>query len=103
MKIYLSGKITGLEIKAVTEKFKWHQTFLELKGFKVINPIQISKDLPKESTWKAYMVNDISHLIDCDAIFLLKDWGQSKGSRIEYAIAKEMGMKIFFEGEFSNQ
>jgi hypothetical protein len=100
MKIYLSGKITGLEIKAVTEKFKCHQTFLELKGFKVVNPFELNKKMKGSMpTWKDYMINDIFYLLDCDAIYLLKDWGQSLGSRIEYAIAKEMGKKIFFEGE----
>jgi len=42
MKIYISGKISGLPIKNVIEKFKWHAAFLEMKGHTPINPIEVS-------------------------------------------------------------
>ena len=100
MKIYISGKISGLPLKSVIEKFKWHAGFLKLKGYEPINPIDISPfDESKE--WHDYMVDDIAALLKCDAIYMLKDWGQSKGARIEYQIAKELGLQIHFEGEFN--
>jgi len=48
------------------------------------------------------MVDDISALLECEAIYMVKDWGQSKGARLEYAIAKELGLYILFDGEFNN-
>ena len=42
---------------------------------------------------------NIEVLFCCDAIYMLKDWGMSRGARIEYAIAKELNLKIFFEDE----
>ena len=97
MKIYISGKITGLPIKAVTKKFKETQNILESKGFQVVNPFELNKNIKKSMpTWMDYMINDISYLFDCDAIYMIENWGQSKGSRIEYAIAKELNLKIYF-------
>jgi hypothetical protein len=46
------------------------------------------------------MIDDIRGLFDCDAIYLHSDWGQSKGARIEYQIAKELNLKVMFAGEF---
>lgn len=100
MKIYISGKISGLPIKSVIKKFKFHSEILRLKGYDIVNPIEISP-LNESNDWYDYMVNDIAGLFKCDAIYMLSDWGQSKGARIEYAIAKELGLKIFFEGEFN--
>lgn len=36
----------------------------------------------------------IENLMNCDAIYLLYDWRMSKGAVLEYAIAKELGLKI---------
>lgn len=33
-------------------------------------------------------------------LFMQKDWGQSKGARVEYAIARELGLQIYHEGSF---
>lgn len=100
LKIYISGKITGLPIKNVIEKFKWHAAFLKLKGYSPINPVEINP-FDESKTWHDYMIEDVRVLLKCDAIYMLKDWGQSKGARLEYQIAKELGLKIFFEGEFN--
>ena len=44
MKIYISGKISGLPIKNVIEKFKWHAGFLEMKGHEPVNPIDVRSE-----------------------------------------------------------
>ena len=100
MKIYISGKISGLPIKNVIEKFKWHAGFLEMKGYEPVNPIDVSP-FDETKDWSDYMVDDIAALLKCEAIYMLKDWGQSRGARIEYQIAKELGLQILFEGEYN--
>lgn len=92
MKVYISGKITGdADYK---QKFKTAQNILESVGFKVFNPAEL-KDTGKSWSW--YMRKDIAGLMECDAIFLLKDWEDSKGARLEYYIAQQLEMKIFRE------
>lgn len=100
MKIYISGKISGLPIKSVIEKFKWHSGFLRMKGYEPINPIEVSP-YSEQKGWSDYMAEDIAALLKCEAIYMLKDWGQSRGARIEYQIAKELGLQIFFEGDLN--
>ena len=109
MKIYISGKISGLPIGIAKAKFKWHAGFLEIKGYEPVNPFDgepiFEKPLSsytKDEIWAIFMATDIKELFACEAIYMLKDWGQSKGARVEYAIAKEIGLKIFYEGEFNN-
>lgn len=68
----------------------------EPAGFEVFNPAE-QEDTGKSWTW--YMRKDIAGLMECDAIFLLKDWEESKGARLEYYIAQQLEMKIFREVE----
>lgn len=98
MKLYISGKISGLPINSVIEKFKWHKMYLTNLGHDVVNPLEVCP-FDESKTWIDYMKEDISELLSCEAIYMLKDWGQSKGARIEYAIAKELGLTIYFEGD----
>ena len=94
MKVYISGKITGdADYK---QKFKTAQNSLESAGFEVFNPAE-QEDTGKSWTW--YMRKDIAGLMECDAIFLLKDWEESRGARLEYYIAQQLEMKIFREVE----
>jgi hypothetical protein len=45
------------------------------------------------------MNKDFSELITCDAIYVMNNWQQSKGARIEVAVARELMPEnmIFFE------
>lgn len=100
MKIYISGKISGLPFTEVVDKFGFHQRLLKIKGYEPVNPLVVSP-FDSKKQWSDYMVDDIAALIKCDAIYMLKDWGQSRGARVEYLIAKELGLKVFFDGEFN--
>jgi hypothetical protein len=101
MKVYISGKITGYDIKFAESKFNESEEFLRLKGFIPVNPFKLSETHPDKS-WEDYMIDDIRGLFACDAIYLHPDWGQSRGARIEYQIAKELNLKVMFAGEFLN-
>jgi hypothetical protein len=46
------------------------------------------------------MLEDIKNLFYCDSIFMLHNWVESKGARIEHFIATEMEIKIFYQTEF---
>ena len=95
MKVYISGKITGdADYK---QKFKNAQNILESAGFEVFNPAELEE--PGKS-WEWYMKRDVKELMDCDAIYLLKDWEDSEGARLEYYIAQKLEMKIFREVKY---
>jgi len=99
MKIYISGRITGYSLFHALKKFAQTERYLREHGYdSVVNPTTLH-DYSIEQSWKDYMIVDIKHLFDCDAIFMQSDWSMSKGARIEYQIAKELGLKIIFEEE----
>lgn len=98
MIVYISGQITGLNLSYAILKFAETEQMLKKKGYVVVNPLSLH-DLSVEGSWKDYMAVDIRHLFDCDAIYMQRDWIGSKGARIEFAIAKELGLKILYEDE----
>jgi len=98
MKIYIAGKITGLAHEKVIEKFNVCSEILRERGHEPVSPIDVSPFKPSKE-WRDYMIDCIGALLMCDGIYMIGNWGQSKGARIEYQIAKELGLQIFFEGE----
>ena len=99
MKIYISGKISGLPYEEVKTRFGDCQALLESIGFVVVNPITMG--LHKEATWEQHMVKDIELLLSCDAIYMMDNWTESTGAGIEYDIAFRLGKDIWFESSFA--
>lgn len=94
-KIYISGKISGIEEEA-PQLFKDAEVYLrEYCGFEVVNPIKIEHN--HDQSWQSYMKADIKALCDCTAIYMLRNWTDSKGAEIERRIAMDLGMKIIYE------
>lgn len=93
-KIYISGKITGIE-KEAPALFKAAEKKLKSKGYEVVNPMTITHEHDK--SWQSYMKEDVKAMCDCDEIFMLKNWTDSKGAIIEWNIANFLGLKINYE------
>jgi len=97
MKIYLSGKITGLTEDEREKNFNKAQldTIMYLlkkndniyKGEHYINPLHI-KPLFGIKKWLFHMIADIRELKKCDAISFQTNWLNSKGAVVEYFFSK---------------
>lgn len=98
MKVYISGKITGLPLDRVREKFAKAERQIEAFGHTPVNPL--NNGLPPEAAWEEQMVASIGLLFKCDAIYMLPDWGDSTGARIENNIAAERGLEIIHQPEY---
>jgi len=92
-KIYISGKITGIDNYA--ELFQNAEDYLISLGYEVINPVKLNHEHDK--SWESYMKEDIKALLYCDEIYLLENYYKSKGAMIERAIAVELGMKVIYQ------
>jgi len=92
MKIYISGKITGL----ANFKTKFKETENKLIGFEIFNPAEIVIDKPSP-TWQDYMDICIEEIKTCDIIYMQKDWIDSKGAKEELSKAIDLGLKIIYE------
>jgi hypothetical protein len=95
MRIYISGRITGLDYANVEAKFQDAQDLLSDIGFEVVNPL--NNGLTKEHSWEQHMDKDFELLLPCDAIYMMDDWQDSTGARIEYQTASEMNKDVWFE------
>ena len=96
MKTYISGKITGLDINEAKGNFKEAERSLKDIDLIPINPMEIVPE-NKDFKWEDYMLADIKELFKCEAIYMLSNWKDSQGARIERAIAFEMNMTIFYQ------
>ena len=99
MKIYLSGKITGLDKEIYTRQFERAESFYKTSGFDVINPVKIGEEILKQNpsaTWEDFMQKDLEALRTCTHIVLLEGWEESKGAKMEKAEAEKMGLEIMY-------
>ena len=94
MKVYLSGKVTGLSPSEYRRNFDETAEKLTkmLGNVEVVDP---TKCIPTIfESWAGYMISDLLLLKGCDAIALLPNWAESKGALTEFAFAQGMGIKI---------
>ena len=94
-KIYLAGKITGLHVRDYTESFNYWKKFFTKKGYKVVSPIDLPHNHPPD--WKEFMKEYIKAMVDCDCLFAMNNWLDSKGARLEVEIARGLEIEIFWE------
>jgi len=95
-KVYISGKVTGLDYDVAFKMFEDAEQEVKNLGGTPVNPMRFC---PNEPTWawEKFMEICLKELLYCDGIFMLKNWGHSKGARIEYVVAKELGFKVEFQ------
>ncbi len=92
MKVYISGRITGLPYDEVEMNFNLAENRLKEEGFEVANPL--NNGLSANHTWCEHMKADIKLLMECDTIYLLKGYQDSKGAMIEYDLARILGYDV---------
>jgi hypothetical protein len=96
-RIYISGKITGLEYGEAQTKFNRVEMFLSACGWQdTANPMQC-KSIKEGDSWEFAMGECLKILLRCDAIYMLSDWQQSRGARVEHVVAKELGIEIIYQ------
>lgn len=94
-RIYISGKISDLKQDEVREKFAAAEKRLRALGYETVNPLDNGLDAAEP--WAAHMAMDISLLMSCGSIYMLRDWPQSRGAQVEYYLANVQGKAILYE------
>ena len=97
-KIYISGPISGLDLNVAMENFKNAKIkAIEVTGndYEPVSTFDYTTDFQQE--WKDYMKEDIKKLCDCDAIFMMKGWENSRGANMEYFIATQLELERFYQ------
>ena len=88
-KVYISGKITGIE-KEAPAIFEAAEKILTERGYDVVNPMKLKHDHDK--TWHSYMREDVAALCSCQCFCMLDNYANSKGAIIEQQIALMLGL-----------
>lgn len=103
-RIYISGGITGVE--NYKEKFAHAENALScmiIPEYHLDNQQNIPQQIPYifnpakvegVKDWNDGMCKTIINLFDCDTICFLDEWYKSKGCRIEYFIARCLGLNV---------
>ncbi len=87
-RVYISGKITGLTEEAYKLKFAHAERLLRKMGYSTFNPAK--HGIVPGYTWADYMKQDIKELCECDYIYFLDNWQDSKGAQLEHDLAVKL-------------
>lgn len=101
-RIYIAGPMTGVEDLNRAEFRKAVDSIREAsKGTAIgLNP-HLTADMLgwTEKTQQVEIASVLlADLVDCDAIYMLRGWRESKGARAEHAVAVWIGLEIMYQG-----
>lgn len=92
MTIYIAGPMTGLsEFNRLA--FMAAAQALREQGHEVLNPAEHfggDQSLP----WSTYMREGIAAVLRADAVRVLPGWENSRGARLEVAVAEAIGIPV---------
>jgi len=90
-RIYLAGRIAGAPNYKPT--FAKAADKLRIQGFSVFNPAAANQE--GRPLWQimAYL---LPQLCECDAIAMQPGWWRSGGARIEWLLARYLGLQIIY-------
>ena len=111
--IYIAGKIGTFDVTQVTQeckdKFNKAEKYLKSKEqCHTYNPIERAEQL---YSYRPEMKTDIKKakrilttenlyaLMSADCIYLLTDWGDSEGARVEKMLAENLGLEIIYQND----
>lgn len=100
MKVFISGKMTGLTPEEYGAKFAVAAKKLQAEGYEVFNPSVPEWNDRMHDDGLSYgdiLINDFKKIMEYDALYMLDNWKESKGSTAEHAFANAIGMKIMYE------
>jgi len=98
-KIYISGQISGLEPEDAVSNFNEMEKLLRAQGYSVVNPTRLGIEDVSGKGWDYYMKKGIKLLMDCDAVYMLIGWSNSRGANIEWQLAYDLGMTIYTQAD----
>ena len=113
MKIYIAGPMRGKKWFNFPD-FDWAKECLVRAGWEAISPADLDRkigfdagNLPPDTDWsdvsklgfdlKAAVQRDVAAICQCDAIFMLHGWSESRGAKAEKAVAEWLGLMVFYQ------
>lgn len=85
--IYISGPMTGIKDFNAPE---FEKAYMKLQAHDFFPVVPVPFCEGKEYT--EYLRDDLKQLLDCDGIYMLKGWQDSKGAKLEHMVALACGI-----------
>lgn len=99
MKIFISGKLSGLHYKEAYSNFAIAESKLKQAGHEPVNPLKSISAYTRSQEAKK---TRLSQMLQCDGIFLLDDWKKDPDSQFEFETAVKVGMYPYFERDIAH-
>lgn len=96
MRVYISGRMTGLSEEEYTAHFAKAERELRAQGYKVCNPCRWGW-LMKRIPYKVALALDLLLMCRCQRVYMLSGWIDSNGASVEHRFACVTGMIIEYE------
>ena len=99
-KVYISGKISGLDFDETCRRFGEAEKHLQKLGFRTSNPTKMSLCvwLAQHGHYRLCLWLQLLWMsATCQCIYLLDGWHTSDGARAERAVARVMGITALYE------
>lgn len=80
--------ITNGDFDEVESEILYVSGVLEMKGYRVVTPIDFDVNPDLDKPYHELLGNDIKALMECDAICLCPCWEKSKGCQLEHFVAQ---------------
>lgn len=93
-KIYISLPISHYDLQERIEYAERVERILS-HFYEVVNPLK--NCISQSENWRVHMKKDLQLLLECDAIFMCKDFENSKGCKLEWDVATTCGMPVIYE------
>lgn len=93
-KIYISLPISHFDLEERREYAQKVEDALS-HFYEVVNPLKNGIDV--DAHWSVHMRKDIADLLECDAIYMCKDWQWSHGCKLEHDVATSCGLEVKYE------
>lgn len=94
-KVYVSIPITGEDYNSQRDHACVVIKELKRQGYDVVTPFDIVKSVT--TPYNEAMGKCVAALLECEAIYLCKDWQKSKGCSAELQIALIYGLGVMIE------
>ena len=99
-KIYISGKISGLDFDEARRRFGEAEKHLQKLGYRTSNPTKMTLCvwLARHGQYRLCLWIQLLWMsATCQCIYLLDGWHTSDGARAERAVARVMGITALYE------
>lgn len=94
-KVYTAGPLSAAteeQRQAFRDRMRAAEAALKAAGHEVVCPLD--NGLHVDAKWDEHMRADIPLMLTCDTVALLDGWADSRGARIEYQLAKDLGLRV---------